>query len=105
IGFATAKRFAEEGASVVVTDLKGHEEAALRLREEGLSAIGLSLDVSSDQSVDDALAQVIEKFGRIDILVNNAAISAGLTPGAFEDADIAEWQRVLDVNVVGVFRT
>jgi NAD(P)-dependent dehydrogenase (short-subunit alcohol dehydrogenase family) len=54
----------------------------------------------------DALVQAaVSRYGRIDILVNNAAISAGLKPGPFEESDPAEWQKIFDVNVVGVFRT
>jgi NAD(P)-dependent dehydrogenase (short-subunit alcohol dehydrogenase family) len=105
IGLAAAERFAKEGASVMITDVKGHEEAAAKLAVAGLDVTPFLMDVTDDKSVDAGIAEAIGKYGRIDILVNNAAISAGLKPAPFEQADPAEWQRVWDVNVLGVFRT
>lgn len=104
IGFAAAERFAREGAHVVIADIKGAGEAAARLAAGGGSAIGLDADVTDDASVDALIAQVMARFGRIDILVNNAAISAELRPAPFETQSAAEWHRIYDVNVVGVFR-
>ncbi len=104
IGFAAAKRFAEEGASVVIADIKGHEAAVTKLTEAGLEALAVTTDVSSDASVQALVEAVIAKYGRIDILVNNAAISAELKPAPFETETSDEWHRILDVNVLGVFR-
>lgn len=104
IGFAAARRFAEAGASVVIADIKGHEEAAERLHAQGSTAVAIRADVTDDASVEDLAKQVMERFGRIDILVNNAAISAELKPAPFEQSTAAEWFRIYDVNVVGVFR-
>ncbi len=105
IGFAAARRFAEEGASVVIADIKGHDEAVAKLVAAGYDALAITTDVTSDESVDALVAAVMARFGRIDILVNNAAISAELKPGRFEDETAADWHRIYDVNVVGVFRT
>ena len=104
IGFAAAKRFAEAGASVVIADIKGHEAAAEQLQAQGATVLALRTDVTDDESVDNLVNAVIARFGRIDILVNNAAISADLKPGPFERASVADWLRIYDVNVVGVFR-
>lgn len=104
IGFAAARRFAEEGAAVVIADIKGHEEAAARLTAAGHDALAVTTDLTQDASVAALVAAVVERFGRIDILVNNAAISAELKPGAFEQSTAEEWLRIYDVNVVGVFR-
>lgn len=104
IGFASAQRLASEGAAVVMADLRGHEAAAAKLRETGANALPLTTDVTLEQSVDELVERVMAQFGRIDILVNNAAISAELKPGPFEQQSASEWHRIYDVNVVGVFR-
>lgn len=104
IGFAAARRIAEEGASVVIADIKGHEEAAAKLVAEGYDAMAIHTDVTNDGSVEALIAQVMERHGRIDILVNNAAISAELKPAPFETEEATDWQRIFDVNVIGVFR-
>lgn len=104
IGFAAAKRFAEEGANVVLTDIKGHEEAAASLREISSLVLPLHLDVTSDASVEAAVGEVLSRFGAVDILVNNAAISAELQPGPFEEQSVDTWRRIYEVNVIGVFR-
>lgn len=104
IGFAAARRFAEEGASVIIADIKGHEEAAANLKAEGFDAIPVRADVTSEESVAALVDQAIDRFGKIDILVNNAAISAELKPAPFETETADDWHRIFDVNVVGVFR-
>lgn len=105
IGFAAARRFAEEGASVIIADVRGHEEAAERLRASGADAVAVMTDVTNDKSVNALVTSTVDRFGKVDILVNNAAISAELVPGPFEDSTAGEWHRIYDVNVVGVFRT
>jgi NAD(P)-dependent dehydrogenase (short-subunit alcohol dehydrogenase family) len=94
LGAAIAARLVEEGAQV----------AALDLRADGVPAgiLGLSADVSDDDSVRGAVAQVVAHFGRLDILVNNAGIGA---QGTVADNDDDEWRRVFDVNVLGMVRT
>jgi NAD(P)-dependent dehydrogenase (short-subunit alcohol dehydrogenase family) len=104
IGFATAKRLAEEGACVIIADIKGHEAAAERLRGFGLDAIAATADVSRDDSVAELVRHVMEHRGRIDIVVNNAAMASVLKPGPFEQKSAEDWLRVYDVNVVGIFR-
>jgi NAD(P)-dependent dehydrogenase (short-subunit alcohol dehydrogenase family) len=93
IGLATAKALAAAGASVAVLDLNPDG------LPDGLT--GFVADVSDRASVDTAVAAVGEKFGRIDIVVNNAGISA---VGTVEENDDAEWARVLDINVIGMAR-
>lgn len=93
------------------------EAAALALVEAGFDVIGtsrdtsgmtdrdgvtfLDLDVSSDESVSSAVQQVIERFGKIDVLINNAGIG---TAGAAEELSVAQHQRVFDINVIGLIR-
>lgn len=93
IGAAVAKRLVEAGAAVAAFDLHP-ENADPRL-------FALSANVSDDASIRAAVAAVVEKFGRIDVVVNNAGVGA---QGTIADNDDAEWARVLDVNVVGIAR-
>lgn len=104
IGFATAERLAKEGAVTIVSDLRGHEEAAQALQAQGHAAHAITADVSSDQSVADLVAQVVARFGAVHILVNNAAVASELKPTPFERQDPELWKRVYDVNVIGAFR-
>ena len=100
IGRAIADGLADEGAKVVIADLGGAEEAAAEL---GGDAFGLRVDVSSEADTT-ALAQaVLDRFGRIDGLVNNAGIYSSLVPQPLEDIDVDEWRKVFDVNVLGMF--
>ncbi|MCU1550235.1 MAG: family oxidoreductase [Glaciihabitans sp.] len=93
IGLATARQLAAAGATVAVLDLN----------PDGLPAElhGFVADVSDRASVIAAVAAVGEAFGRIDILINNAGISA---VGTVEENDDDEWARVLDINVIGMAR-
>ena len=93
IGLATARLLAERGARVVALDI-----AVDGLSEE---ITGIVCDVTSRESVAAAMAEIEERFGALDILVDNAGISA---VGTVEDNDDAEWMHVLDVNVVGIAR-
>ncbi len=104
IGFAAAERFALEGATVVLADIKGHDISARTLAERGLYVHAMTLDVTDDRSVTETVDEIVTRFGRIDILVNNAAISAELTPEPFEQQSIDDWRRVYEVNVLGMFR-
>ncbi|WP_406723748.1 SDR family NAD(P)-dependent oxidoreductase [Streptomyces sp. GD-15H] len=105
IGAATALRFAEEGARVLVADVDGAEagRTASALRERGLSAEGVTCDVADRTSVEAAVAQAVDAFGSLDVLVNNAA---HCTPDAplFEDQPDEAWARDLDVTLTGAHR-
>ena len=103
IGHALAAGLARRGASVVVADLEGAEDAAARLRAEGLQVQGIAGDVTSEDAVAAMIDAAGTHFGGLDILVNNAGIYATLTPKPFEELGLAEWRRVLDVNVIGTF--
>jgi len=104
IGFAAAKRLAEEGTTVVIADITGAETAAAELNGMGLKAIAMEVDVASDNSVDQLVKSIMDQQGRIDILVNNAALASRLKPGPFEEKTSEDWLTVYDVNVVGIFR-
>lgn len=100
IGRAIVDKLAAEGAAVAVADING--QGATEAAAAQLNAIGLTVDVSDPAAVDRMVADTIEKFGRLDILVNNAAI---VPFTAWDDIDFAEWRRIMAVNLDGVFLT
>lgn len=102
IGAVMAKRMAQEGASVVVTDVLDTKRTVEAITESGGSAIGISVDVTSDDNLA-AMVEATEKaFGSLDILVNNASIFAALQPKPFMQIDNDEFDKVMTVNARGV---
>ena len=97
IGAATARLFAAEGAKVALVD---QSEEGLAGVAAGLDAITIQADVSSDAQARAGVAKVIEKWGRIDVLMTAAGMSAG---GTVDAIDEAAWDRTFDVNVKGTF--
>lgn len=104
IGRAYCRGFAEHGAAVVVADILG-EEADQTARELGPSALGVRTDVSDENSVAQLFKATERVFGRVDYLVNNAAIMLDVprTFKPFWETPIDEWDRIMAVNVRGVF--
>jgi NAD(P)-dependent dehydrogenase (short-subunit alcohol dehydrogenase family) len=102
IGFAYAQRFLAEGARVVVADIAHPVAAAGKLGGDD-RVLGVPVDVSDMASVRRMVEQALGRFGRVDVLVNNAAVFATLKPQRFDEIPEAEWNRVLDVNVTGVW--
>jgi NAD(P)-dependent dehydrogenase (short-subunit alcohol dehydrogenase family) len=100
IGRAIAEALAAEGARIVIADLDGAEEAAAALPTD---AVGVRVDVSQEADVEAMARAAVDRFGRIDALVNNAGIYTSLVPKPFEEIDPAEWRSVMDVNVLGMF--
>ena len=101
IGQAIGQALLAEGASVVIADREGAAEAAKALDNARNSVIGVPCDVSSQGDTEAMASAALEAFGRIDVLVNNAGIYSSLQMTPFEDLDIDEWRRVLEVNVIG----
>jgi NAD(P)-dependent dehydrogenase (short-subunit alcohol dehydrogenase family) len=103
IGRATALAFAREGASVVVADISeaGSRETARMIDELGSQALALTCDVTRGADVKNALEMTIEAFGRLDIAFNNAGVEQPLTATA--DLTEQEWDRIVGVNLRGVF--
>jgi len=101
IGRAIAEKLAADGATVVVTDINEAtaKETAAAL---GGDALAVRTDVADRASVDAAVAQVRERFGRIDVLVNNAGWDKA---GPFVESDPADWDRVIAINLYGVLHT
>jgi 3-oxoacyl-[acyl-carrier protein] reductase len=107
IGRAYAERFAEEGARVVIAELDGAAAArvAQDLEARGFEALGLPADVTRADDMERMAAQTIARFGRIDILVNNAAIfsTVPMSRAAFDKIDEDEWDAMMRVNIKGAW--
>ena len=107
IGREYALQFAAAGAIPVIAEL--NEPAAARVAREisdaGHRAMAVATDVSDPTSVQNLVDGVMEKHGRIDVLVNNAAIFTSLKMKPFEQIPLDEWDRVLRVNITGCFLT
>ncbi len=99
IGRAYAERFAREGATVVVADIRA-EAAEATARDIGSGAIGLAVDVSNEASTQALAQQVIDRLGRIDVLVNNAAIYYDLDR---QQQTLEYFNKVLSVNLTGAW--
>ncbi len=101
IGRAIAEALAARGATVVVSDVdaaNGDETAAAL----GDPAVAIAADVTSRASVDAMVAEVVDRFGRVDVLVNNAGWDVA---GPFVDSDPDDWDRIMAINLYGVLHT
>lgn len=107
IGLAYARRLASEGASVVIAEIDGDaaEKAAKELTSNGFSALATSTNVIEPKSLEEMTSKTLEKFGRIDILVNNAAIfsTIPMSRSPFDEIEIQEWDAMMAVNVKGAW--
>jgi 3-oxoacyl-[acyl-carrier protein] reductase len=103
IGAAIARRLAADGASVAITYTKGADAAARVVKDiegAGGKAIAIQADATDRKAVAAAVEKTVETFGRLDILVNNAGTAI---PKPFEEATLEELDRVVDINLRGVF--
>jgi sorbitol-6-phosphate 2-dehydrogenase len=103
LGEAISRRLAVEGASVALLDVnleKATESAAAIAADTGRNAIALKADVTSEAEMADAIAKVVNKFGKLDILISNAGV---LKAGDITEFDVAAWKRVIDINLCGYF--
>lgn len=105
IGQAYCLGYAREGAKVVVADILDGSETVEKVKEiGGGEAITLEIDVRSAESTQQMAAKTVEVFGKIDVLVNNAALYGGLKMGPFHEIDEEEWDRLMAINVKGVWQ-
>ena len=100
IGWATAQRLAHDGATVVLADLR-EADAAARAAELGTAHAGLRCDVAVEAEVEALFVQVLQRFGRVDVLVNNAGIGEPSAPTV--EQDVAGFDRVLSVHLRGTY--
>ena len=114
LGAEFCRTLAEAGAAVVVVDLNASasQETADTLTKSGYKALAVSADITKPDSVNAMVEKVTSEFGRIDILVNSAALDPkfdpdaakkGIAPGAFEDYPLDDWNAALNVNLTGTF--
>ena len=105
---------AEAGAAVAVVDLNGEatKKVTDELTHDGYRAIGIATDITKPNSVQAMVGAVLSNFGRLDVLVNSAALdpkfdpeaaAKGIAPGAFEDYPLEQWNDALNVNLTGMF--
>jgi 3-oxoacyl-[acyl-carrier protein] reductase len=99
IGRAISERYGAEGANVVVADVDGARAEAVAADIRG--ALGLACDVTNREDCDRVFATTLERFGTLDVLVNNAALTR--TERHFLEADDDWWDRIIDVNLTGVY--
>ena len=104
IGKEIARKFTDEGAKVVIADLnqQGADAAAKELDASGKRAIGVAMDVTSEEQVEAGTAKAIKTFGRLDILVSNAGIQI-VAP--LDQFDFGKWKQMLAIHLDGAFLT
>lgn len=107
LGFAVAERLGRDGLTVVLGDVEvdAAHSSGVKLTEQGIKADGLALDVTDESSAADAVRQIERRFGRLDVLVNNAGILP-VHEGRISDVSslpLQLWQRTIDVNLTGPF--
>lgn len=105
LGRAFALGFANQGGKIVVADIDeaGLAETVALIEATGAKAVAVKVDVTSKESTDSLAQAALQEFGRIDVLVNNAAIYATLKRSSFLDIDPNEWDKVMNVNVKGAW--
>jgi 2-deoxy-D-gluconate 3-dehydrogenase len=114
LGAEFCRTLAEAGAAVAVVDLNASASQAVAdaLTKSGYKALAISTDITKPDSVNALVEKVLSDFGRLDVLVNSAALDPkfdadamkkGITPGAFEDYPLDQWNAALGVNLTGMF--
>jgi len=102
IGESTAKKFAKEGAKVVIVDLNQDDinRTLEDIKADGGEAIGMLVNVTNSEEVDKMISDTVSHYGRVDVIVNNAGITADNTLVKMTES---EWDRVINVNLKGVY--
>lgn len=100
IGKGIAIALAKEGANVIVTDVKETNDVVKEIESLSVKSLGIKVDVSKREEVEEMIKNVLDKFGKIDVLVNNAGIYPFVSLVEMKEGD---WNKVLDINLKGVF--
>ncbi|MEK7210547.1 MAG: SDR family NAD(P)-dependent oxidoreductase, partial [Candidatus Binatota bacterium] len=103
IGAAYARGLAREGAAVAIVDILDPTAVAKEIVGNDGRALPLVVDVSDEKQTRDMAQKVAETFGHIDILVNNAAVYGTIVRKPFEEITVEEWDKIMAVNVRGIF--
>ena len=103
IGQTYCLALAREGANIVAADVLSCAATVAKVQQAGGEALEVTVDVADTQSTQAMAVQTLQRFGRIDILVNNAAVYGGLQLTPFEQIAEAEWDQVMAVNVKGIW--
>jgi len=105
IGRELARQFAAAGAMAVVADLDivKAEQVIQEIKDAGGEGLAVEVDVADEASVGAMVDAVIEKLGRVDVLINNASIFATIEKGPFDQIPVAQWEHVLKVNITGTY--
>ena len=105
IGREFAHAYADAGAIPVIAELNADrgEAVAESIRETGAQALAVATDIGDEESTQALAAQVVDRYGRIDVLINNAGIFSTITMRPFTEIPLEEWNQVMHVNVTGVF--
>lgn len=104
LGQEYARQFARRGASVVVSDLRDCGETIRIIEDEGASGLALKTDVTDATSTAEMAKAAVDRFGGIDVLVNNAALYGSLRFAPFDQLDEDEWDATMNVNVKGIWQ-
>jgi 3-oxoacyl-[acyl-carrier protein] reductase/(S)-1-phenylethanol dehydrogenase len=102
IGQAYAQRLAEDGAHIVIADMQPADETVRQVEKAGRQALFVACDVASEEAVKVLASDIEKKFGRCDILINNAGI---FNLKLFEEMTFADWRRTLSINLDAAFLT
>lgn len=105
IGRELARQFAAAGAIAVVADIDLDKADAVvkEIHDAGGTGLAVAVDVADETSVSAMVDAVVERWGRIDVLINNASIFATIEKGPFDELSLDQWERVMRVNVTGSF--
>lgn len=107
LGREFALRFVKEGAKVAIVDILDCGEATREIQSAGGQVLALNTDVTSEKDTAEMSQKIVERFGRIDILVNNAAMYGGIENKnfirPFEEITTADWDKMMAVNLKGIF--
>jgi NAD(P)-dependent dehydrogenase (short-subunit alcohol dehydrogenase family) len=104
IGAAFAVGFAAEGAKLVISDILDGKDAVAAVQKAGGEGIFVKADVTSQADCDAMAKAVVDRFGKIDVLINNAGIFGDIVARPFMEVTDDEWRKVMDVNAGGPFR-